>query len=205
MKNIIKFPLGLWVLLSASSSSLDARLHHLWFDDSSFFDSSWIDNVLDFQERSMTGLKERMSNWGPSKEEQEALKTAQTQLSNIKHEIVQDENKVSLTFSGFENLTRDAVKIVKKKNGLNGVITLTNGLVEFSIRKNGIHIVRRVELNKEQGDAEKKSVFYSSSSAAESERFENAIDLQTVKVESLKDTTLVITAEKKKEELLPIP
>ncbi|MBA2307188.1 hypothetical protein H0W26_03590, partial [Candidatus Dependentiae bacterium] len=206
MKNIVKFPLGLWVLLSASVSSqpLNARMHHLWFDDSSFYDNSWIDSAKDLYERSMMGLKEHVANIGPSKEQQEAYKEAQTKLKALKQEISEDDSKVTIRFSGFEHLDKKDIKIVRKKYGWKGLITLNNGALEFFIRKNGIHIVRRVELRNAEGDQKAKSVFFSSSSASESKRFEKAIALETLKAEPVKNNTLIITANKKKEEILPL-
>ncbi len=207
MKNIKKFPLAFCVLLGSSNfmPQAHARMHHLWFDDSSFFDTSWVDSMMDLREQSMNLMKEHMEQFGPSKEDKESFKAAQKLLSSVKPEITETDHKVTIKLSGFENLDKKDIKIVKRKNGWDGVITVKNGTVEFFIAKNGIKIVRRIELKNEEKNDKKGSFFYTGSLAAESESFKAPINLQTVKAEAIKDNTLVITAEQEKEELLSIP
>lgn len=223
MKTLIKVPFAL-ALLSASTmmQQSSARMHHIWFDDSSFFDTSWMDEVMDFHRKSVESMRKQLADLGPSKEDREAIKAAREGLAKIKHEVKEDDKKVTITLSGFDNLDKKDIKVIKKENGWLGVITTKDGKLEFYITAQGINVaklieIKRVEKAKEESkeketkepkevkEPKSERVFYSSSLASEGEYFKHLVDLSTLKAESVKNNSFTVTVEKEKEEVLQIP
>lgn len=219
MNNIIKFPLALCALLGVSTIT-QARMHHIWFDDSSFFDTSWMDEVMDFHRKSVESMRKHLEDLGPSKEDREAIKAARESIGKIKHEVKEDDNKVTITFTGFDKLDKNDIKVIKKENGWSGTITSKDGKIEFFIVPNGINVARRIEIKKvekakeearaqaseaEKKDAKQERLFYSSSLASEGEYFKQLVNLSTLKAEPVKNNNFTISIEKQKEEVLQIP
>ena len=223
--NNLKFPFALCALFSASTlvqHPAQARMHHIWFDDASFFDTSWMDEVMDFHRKSVESMKQQWADLGPSKEDREAIKAARESLGKIKHDIKEDDQKITVTFTGFDKLDKNDIKVIKKENGWTGTITTKDGKIEFFIAPHGINVARHIEIKKvekakEDGkdkevdatkdakEVKKERVFYSSSLASEGEYFKNLVDLSTLKAEPVKNNSFVITVEKQKEEVLHIP
>ncbi len=218
MNNVIKLPFALCALLSASTivQHAQARMHHIWFDDASFFDTSWMDEVMDFHRKSIESMRQHLADLGPSKEDRETIKAAREGLGKIKSDIKEDDQKVTVTFTGFDKLDKNDIKVVKKENGWAGTITLKDGKIEFFIAPYGINIARRIEIKKvekakepaKDAKEQKESgerIFYSSSLASEGEYFKNLVDISTLKAEPVKNNSFTITIDKQKEEVLQIP
>lgn len=216
--NTLKLPLALCALLSAATLiqlPAQARMHHIWFDDASFFDTSWMDEVMDFHRKSVEAMKQHWADLGPSKEEREAIKAAREGLGKIKHEVKEDENKVTITFSGFDKLDKNDIKVIKKENGWIGTIITKDGKIEFFISPYGINVARSIEIKKVEKPQEKdkdkepkeaqERTFYSSSLASEGEYFKGLVDLSTLKAEPVKNNSFTITINKQKEQVLQIP
>ena len=203
MKNSFKIPLTLCALLSACPVIPVHAAYHIWFNDPFFSDpwDSWAQEVMDMQRQSAAILQQRLADYGPSKEDREALKAARERLNKITYDIKEDDHSVTITFTGFETLDKKDIKIVKKTNGWAGTIPTKDGKLEFFIGQKGIEVARAVELKKEEKG--KEQIFRSSSLTSEARFFGNQIDLNTVKAE-VKDTTLTLTAQKPQEEVLPI-
>ena len=153
------------------------------------------------QRQSAVLLEQRLAQYGPSKEDCEALNAARERLKKIAYDIKEDDHTVTITLTGFETLDKKDIKIVKKNNGWAGTISTKDGKLEFFIGQRGIEVARSVELKKEEKG--KEQVVRTSSLTSEGRYFGNQIDLNTVKAEA-KDTTLTITAQKPQEEVLPI-
>ena len=211
MQNVLKLPLALCVLLSTSiiiQHPVQARMHHIWFDDTSLFDPAWMDDVKDFYRKSVKSMKQHFEDIGPSKEDREVIKAARENLAKIKHDIQEDDQKVTISFSGFESLDKKDIKVVKKKHGWAGTISTKDGALEFFITPRGIDVARCIELKKtekDDKDAQKKRVFYSSSLTSEGESFKQLVDITSLKAEAIKDNTFTLTIGKQKEETLQIP
>ncbi len=211
MHTMIKLPLALCALLSTSiiiHHPAQARMHHIWFDDASFFDTAWMDDVKDFYRKSVKSMKQHFEDIGPSKEDREAIKAARENLAKIKHDVQEDDQKVTISFSGFESLEKKDITVVKKKHGWAGTISTKDGTIEFFIAPQGIDVARCIELKKtekDDKDAQKKRVFYSSSLASESEYFKQLVDINSLKAEAVKDSTFILTIAPQKEETLQIP
>ncbi len=192
-----------------------ARLH-IWLDDP--FDMDWIDDMMEAHHSAVERMRSRFYDHGPSKEDREAIKAARKSLSAISHEIKEDDTKVTITFSGFENLTKEDVKVVKKGSGWQGTLATPVGRIEFFISSQGIQVTSRLEIKKEEmQDAPVKDkesleepkpvtsrVCYSSSSVTESRYFSSQVDVTTLKAEPVTPTSFVLTVEKQKEVVLPI-
>ena len=191
------------ILLCAGllTSSALAR-YELWFDDP--FDLDW-DDIMEAHDKAMNSMN-RLST--PSKEAQEAVKAARKSLSQITHEIKEDDEKTTIIFSGFENLSKEDVKVVKKGNGWFGTITTPAGRVEFFISPEGLQVTSKLEVMKEetQDKDDKKSshMFYSSSSVTQSQSFASLVDVTTLKAEPVKPDTFAMTVDKQKEVVLAI-
>jgi hypothetical protein len=222
MKTLLKVTFGLCAVVSTTiQQSASARMHHIWFDDSSFFDTSWMDEVMDFHRKSVESMRKQLADLGPSKEDREAIKAARESLAKIKHEVKEDDKKVTITFSGFDHLDKKDIKVIKKENGWLGVIITKDGKLEFYITAQGINVaklieIKRVEKAKEESkeketeakevkEPKSERVFYSSSLASEGEYFKHLVDLSTLKAESVKNNSFTVTVEKEKEEVLQIP
>ncbi len=184
------------------TSSALAR-YELWFDDP--FDSDW-DDLIEAHDKAMNRMKKQFGP--PSKEAQEAVKIARKFLSQITHEIKEDEDKTTIIFSGFNNLTKEDVRVVKKGNDWFGTITTPAGRVEFSISPEGLQVTSKLEVKKEEtqdnDDKKQSSLFYSSSSVTQSQHFTSLVDITTLKAEPVKPDTFTMTVDKQKEVVLAI-
>ncbi len=183
-------------------TSMQAR-YELWFDDP--FDLDW-DDLIEAHDKAMDRMKKQFAP--PSKEAQEAVKAARKSLSQITHEIKEDEDKTTIIFSGFESLSKEDVKVVKKGNGWFGVITTPAGRVEFSISPEGLQVTSKLEVKKEEAqdkdDKKSSHMFYSSSSMTQSQYFTSLVDVTTLKAEPVKPDTFTMTVDKQKEVVLAI-
>ncbi len=213
MNTFSKFPLAFYALVSATlmTQPTHARTHHIWFDDS-FWDTSWVDQVREFQHQAMEEMKQHMANFGPSKEDQEAIKAAREAMAKVTYELKEDDQKVTITITGFDTLNQKDVKVVKKKKCWVGTIPMKSGIVEFVIGPNGFRLDRRIEIKKEEKGKDKEGketkntrLFYEGSLASEGEYFKNHVDIKTLKAEPIKNNTLTLTVQKEKEEVLSIP
>lgn len=152
MKNSFKIPLTLCALLSACPVIPVHAVYHIWFNDSIFNDpwDSWAQEVLEMQRQSAALLEQRLAQYGPSKEDREALNAARERLKKITYDIKEDNHTVTITLTGFETLDKKDIKIVKKSNGWAGSIPTKDGKLEFFIGQRGIDVARSVELKKEE-------------------------------------------------------
>ena len=190
------------------TSSTQAR-YHLVFDEP-FFDTPWVDHMFDFHERAITGLKNHLESFGPSKEEREAVKGARENMSKIKYDVKEEEGAVKIAFTGFEGLDKKDVKVVKKDSGWLGTVTLKDGRIEFFLSSRGLYVSKRIELRQEikadpkNKDAKKEErIVYSSASATE-DFFKSIVDVNTLKAQPIKPTEFVLTVDKQKEEVLSL-
>lgn len=204
MKRFIKFPFALALLSAGSVVYNSEAVRYIWFDDPFVFDDSWVEDLVNFQRQSMERFRAHASEFGPSKEEREAFKAARESLAKIKHTITEDDQKVTIQFTGFEGLDKKDIKVVRKDNQWIGTVVTKDGRIEFVIAPNGIRVARLVEIKKAEKD-KKERVSYTSSLAADVEYFKQLVDVNTAKAEPVKDNTLTITVQKQKEEVLPIP
>ena len=201
------------LVLGASVFSAQAR-YYVCVDD--FFDTSWIDSMMSSHQRMIDEMKQSFIAVGPSKEDQEAMKAAREKVLKITHSLKEDDSSVTLSFKGFEGLSKDNVKVVKKENGWLGTIALDEGCIEFFITSRGFQVSSCIELKKEEKahdkdtdtkeeDAKKiERSFYSSSSVTQAEFFSTAVDISTLKAQPIKPDEFTLVIKKQKEELLPL-
>ena len=190
------------------SSSTQARFY-VWYDDP--FDMPWVDQLIDFHDRTIDRMKAHLDSWGHLKEDREAVKAARESLNKIKHTVTEDDAVVTISFTGFEDLDKKNVKVVKKGNGWFGTVTLKEGTVEFFIAPYSVLVTRRVEFKKEvttdkkdeKAPAKQERVVYTSS-ASEVDYFKSLVDISTLKAQPVKPTELTFTISKQKEEVLPL-
>lgn len=208
MKPVVKYPFVLVALLSTCllTQITEARLRQIVFDDAFFVDDSWLEDLMDWRNATNQLLKQNCMNYGPSKEDREAIKFAREKLGKVKFTVTEDDQKVTVQFTGFEALENKDIKVIRKDQGWLGTITLPVGKVEFFIAQNGIQVARTIEMKKEDKD-KKEHVRYSSSLPADLEYFKQFIDIGSLKAAPFKDkdTTLTLVAQKQKEEVLLIP
>jgi len=201
------------LVLCAATSSLSLPVHaryQIWINDP--FDMSWTDSMMDVHQQMMDRFANSFVTYGPPKEEQEKFKQAREQLAKITHEVKEDDTSVAITFKGFTDLVKDAVKVVKKEGGWFGTIAHKDGRIEFFISTLGVQVTSRIELkSEEKADADKKEhdkkaerTFYTSQSATKAEFFTSAVNISTLKAEPVKSTEFKLTVQKQKEEVLPL-
>ena len=200
MKRFMTYPLALAMLGAGLSVHNADALRRVWFDDPFFMDPFGIIDFENFREQ----YKQYAAEFGPSKEDREAIKNARERLAKIKYTVTDSDNKVTIQFSGFEKLDKKDIDIRKKDGYWEGTIPTVDGKFKFIIAENGIQVDRFVEIKKEDKD-KKDRVSYMSSLEKGFEYFKQHVDIQTIKAEPVKDNTLTITIEKQKEEILPIP
>lgn len=211
MKHFVKYPFALALLALGSFTPNSQAARYIWFDEPMFLDHGWIDDLVNFQHHAMDVFRHHAHEYGPSKEDREAIKNARETLAKIKYTITDDEHKVKVQLSGFENLDKKDIHILKKENHWLGTVTTKDGTVEFVIASNGLQISRRVELKKESKEQDKDQkdkrdyVSYTTALATEAEYFKQHVNIATLKAEPVKDNTLTLTIDKQKEEILPIP
>ncbi len=214
MKRFIKYPFALALLSAATGVHNTHAIRYVWFDEP-FIDTAWVDDLMDWHRQSMELFRQRSIDYGPSKEDREAIKAAREKLAKIKHTITVDDQKVTIQFTGFDALDKKDIEIEKLENSLLKVTIITKeGTIEFKIAQNGLQVDRRIEIKKEDKDTKdkKERISYASSLHSDLEYFMNAnqnkpflIDIHTAKVEPVKDNTLTIVIQKQKKEILPIP
>lgn len=149
-----------------------------------------------------------------------ALARMKNTINTITHEIEEDDEKVIISFTGFENLTKDDVKVVKQGNEWLGTITVPAGRVEFLLSPRGLRVSSKLEVKREQKTstpeqdkealiAQEKSGtlserFYSSSSATEYRSFTSVVDTSTLEAKPVQSDSFILTVKKQKEIVLPI-
>lgn len=140
---------------------------------------------------------------------------AREKLAEITHSVKEDDTSVTLSFTGFEALTKHDVKVVKKERGWLGTITLSEGCIEFFLSNRGLQVASRIELKKEEKVHDTKApdaknverMYYSSSlqaGASRAEFFSKPVDLSTLKAEPITVNEFTLTVQKQKEEVLPL-
>lgn len=207
MKPFIKYPFAL-AMLSAGVVLNTEAIRYVWFDPfEPLYDSYWFD---DFFEQQRECFRRHAEEYGPSKEDREAIKAAREKMAKVKLNVTEDDQKVTIQLTGFDGLDKKNIKVVKKNSSWIGTVTLKEGTIEFLIGPNGVRLTRHVEVKKEEAKKEdkekgKERVSYASFLASDVEYFKHLVDIHSAKVEPVKDNTLTLTIQKEKEEVLAIP
>lgn len=199
--------LNLLLLLLGTNISIhqaQARMH-FFFDDSLDWD------IFDEMHDHVRKMRKH-TFWGPSKEEQEAIKIARENLAKIKANVTENDNNIVITFD-LNGANKNAIDIevkeyakpqrghiFKMQNILKGIIPTDHGKVEFYVTKNSLEIARHIEIKKEHKDDKKQTFAHFGSSATEIMELPQSVQIskQSAKAQT-KDNTLTITLAKKKE------
>lgn len=201
-------------LLLLSTACFNAQAaQHIWFNDSIFQDRFF--SLFDLHEDAFD--LDQWQDLAISKEDRELLKNARQNLVNVTHTIDQDAKspKITIKIAGFKALDPKDIKVIEQNKSYSGEVTTKDGKVEFSISRRGFTLSRQVELKRDNTtkandskDAKKdevEKVFHVSSMNSVGEYFKYPVDLTTIKVDSITDTTITLTVEKKRERVLPLP
>ena len=210
MNVIQKMPCALG-LLFISSSTLSLGIYHILYNPSFWdIDDFYCNEIEEVREamvhfgpipkKECATSKSQKVHFGPSKEDREAIKIAHENLSKIKHEVKEEDGKVTISFTGFYNLTKDNVEIIQKKKGYLGTIKTQDGRIEFFISPKMLQINRQVEIEKDEEQ------FLISACETQVQAFDKILNIKAEpKIEPIRDNTLTLTFEIEQEKILEIP
>lgn len=153
MNTYNKIPLALFAAISAGTVVQQTEARQRIHITDPFWDSAWFDDAISQQRQAMDEMHAYFKQQLPSKEQQDAIKKARENLANIKLEVKEADQKISILLSGFSNLEKKDVEIEKKKYGWAGTITTKDGIIEFAISARGIELTRHAEVKFEEKTA----------------------------------------------------
>ena len=99
------------LLIVAFGCTMPLCARHMWLNDP-FFDSPWIDQLVDFHDRALERMKRFSEGLDYMKDEREALKAAREALGKVVFDVKEDDEIVTLTFTGFDALDKKDVKVI---------------------------------------------------------------------------------------------
>lgn len=166
-----------------------------------------VNNFLDFDDI-FKELRQQFLSFGTSKEERKLIKKARGKLSQINPTIEQKDGKVVISIP-LDSIETKNIDIQVEDNILNATIPSEYGKVQMVIDNNYLELSRRIEVRKEQENAnqkdvkvdqtkpvKKESTVYYGSMATTVERLPFTVDVNSAKA-STKDNVLNITLDKK--------